>query len=128
MLISTNTTHMFVLIIIRSFPRSLLICNSNKMTGANRGAGIGYISEIHSRFYLWVLFARSLVFYILFRRSLFVIFLLAIVLVFLRFAAFGYTFGIFKLVVLFNARPHNNTGVFHVTLEKSNVKDHLYTG
>ena len=44
-----------------------------------------------------VIVARSLVFCVVFCRSLFVLFLLAIVLSVLRFTDFDYPFGIFKL-------------------------------
>ena len=100
MLIITKTTQMFVLIIIRSFPHSLLITGFATTIRWR-------VPLVHSRFLVGVLVARSLVFYVVFCRSLFVLFLLAILLFFLRFADFDYTFGIFKLVFLINARPHN---------------------
>ena len=56
--------------------------------------------------YSGVRFARSLIFCVMFCKSLFVLYLLAIVLFVLRFMASDYSFGFFKLflVMLFNAK------------------------
>ena len=73
------------------------VCNKSKTMGATCGAGTAYP-------YGWpeftpvvsgVRFVRSLVFCVLFCRSLFVLFLLAIVLSMLWFMASDYPFGIF---------------------------------
>ena len=72
----------------------MLLTTVNK-TGATSRAGTAYPSEHLSHV------ARSLVVCVMFCRTLFILFLLAIVLsVFLRFMASDYIFGIFKLLAI----------------------------
>ena len=75
------------------------VCSKSNMMGATCGAGTGKAfrcTRVHSMFQ-WGS-CCSLVFCVMFRRSLFVLFLLYIVLsVLVRFTASDYPFGIFKL-------------------------------
>jgi|JYMV01.1.fsa_nt_gi hypothetical protein len=92
----------FVVITIRSFPHMWLITGvyyKSNTTGVKCGAGPAYTSGTHS-VVSGVRVARSSVCCVLFCRSLFVLFVLAIVLsVLLHFTASDNPFGIFKLVL-----------------------------
>jgi len=73
------------------------VCNKSNTMGAICEAGTPYHSGGHefTPGFWWVLVARSLLFCIMFCVSLFVVFILVIVLPVLRFAFSDYSFGIF---------------------------------
>jgi hypothetical protein len=87
--------------IIFTFKISHRVCYKSNTTGTTCGAGIAYPSgapEYTSDLYSEVRVARSLVFYIMFCKSLFVLFLFAIVLfVCLRVTISDYHFGIINI-------------------------------
>ena len=77
------------------------VFNGNN-TGVTSGAGTSYLSGalwFNTVFFSSVHVAQSLVLYVVFFRSLFVLFLLAIVLSVFLFTASNYPFGVFKLFV-----------------------------
>ena len=87
-----------------SFPQSWLVtyhwvCNLSNTTGATGGARTAYLSGVPE--VTPVIVARSLVFCVVFCRSLFVLFLLAIMFSVLRLTNSDYPFGIFKLFIGF---------------------------
>jgi hypothetical protein len=98
-----------VLILIRTFHRvhngfnvvhskavCYRFCNNSSTTGVTGGAETPYPSGVHPNF-RGVKVTRSLIFYVAFSKSLFVLFLLVIVLSVLQSTASDYAFGILKL-------------------------------
>ena len=98
----------FVVITIRYFTNSwhIIFCNKNNTMGATCEAGTAYPSGAPAFTPIFNRVARSSAFCVVFCRSLFVNYSLAIVLSVLRFTASVYPYGIFILflTVIFKAR------------------------
>jgi len=90
----------YVMFVLYSFMTYQRICTKSNTTGATLGAGIDYPSGApeFTLVFSGVRVAWFLVFCVMFCRSLFVLFHLAIVFPVLRFTASDYPFGIFKLM------------------------------
>ena len=98
--VSQMTTEMFHLSVISSFMTCHRVCNQINTTDATSGAGIANPSGApeFTPGFEWGSCYSIFSFMCMFCRSLFVLFLLAIVLsVFLRFIDSDYPFGIFRL-------------------------------
>ena len=83
------------------FPYQMMLVSFNSnTTGVAHGARTASGAYEFTPMFSWIRGARSLVFYVMFCRSFFVLCLLVIVLsVLLRFTASDYPFGIFKLIL-----------------------------